>query len=151
MSSIDRFVNFTSYISLAYKYVAKIKSYEMKIFGLKASHVMCLFHIGSSTDGLTAVELSALCMEDKAAISKALAQLREQRLIYADDDNGAKVYRAKYLATDEGRQVYEKISRFIESTVDECGKGVSAEQRAQFYASLELVTSNLREYYESLE
>ena len=151
MSSADRFVNFTSYIALAYKYIVKIKSYEMKTFGLKASHVMCFYHIGCSETGLTAVELSAQCMEDKAAVSKVLAELREQQLIYADDDNGAKVYRAKYLLTDKGRQVHEKISTFIENTVDECGKGLSDEQRAQLYESLETITSNIRRYYESLE
>ena len=72
---IRRFKEFTKNISFAYKYIIKIKSAAIKEFGLKGSHVMCLFYIGESENGLTATKLCKLCGEDKAAISKSLAAL----------------------------------------------------------------------------
>ena len=48
---IRRFEEFTSNISLAYKYVLRIKAYEMNSFGMKGSHVMCLYYIGKNPEG----------------------------------------------------------------------------------------------------
>ena len=45
---IRRFEEFTRNIAMAYKYVIRIKAYEMNTFGLKGSHVMCLYYIGKN-------------------------------------------------------------------------------------------------------
>ena len=148
---IKRFEEFTSMVSFAYKYIIKIKSYEMKAFGLKASHVMCLFYIGKHDEGLTAGELGALCMEDKAAISKALAELKKQGLIVADDDHGTKVYRTKYFVTEKGAEVHKTISEFIVSTVEKVGEGLSVQEREDFYRSFAIILNNLQNYYNELE
>ena len=90
---IDRFENFTAYIAQAHKLILKIKTHEMQSFGLKASHVMCLYYIGKHPEGLNAVELTTLCMEDKAGISKALAELKKKALIHSIQTNDSKIYR----------------------------------------------------------
>ncbi len=148
---IDRFEDFTSYINQAYKYIIKIKAHEMKPFGLKAAHVMCLFHIGKHEEGLTAGELATLAMEDKAAISKTLAELKQRELILADDGGGTRIYRAKYLLTEEGHKVYSVISRIIVRTVEECGHGLTSEERRIFYRALRIIVSNLKDYSAILE
>ena len=148
---IKRFEEFTSAVTLAYKYIIKIKAYEMKAFGLKASHVMCLFHIGKHEEGLTAGELGTLCMEDKAAISKALAELKKQELIMADDEHGAKVYRAKYYITEKGAEIHKTISAFLVRTVEEVGKGLSVQEWEDFYHSFAVILNNLQNYYKHLE
>lgn len=148
---IDRFEDFTSYINQAYKYILKIKARKMKPFGLKAAHVMCLFYIGKHEEGLTASELVALAMEDKAAISKTLSELKLKDLVCTDDGGGTRIYRAKYLLTDQGREVYSVIGEIIVRTVEECGKGLSAEERNIFYRSLKTIVSNLKDYSAILE
>lgn len=146
---IDRFEDFTSYINQAYKYIIKIKAHEMKTFGLKAAHVSCLYYIGKHEEGLTAVELVNLAMEDKAAISKVLAELQLKNLVRTDTA-GVKIYRAKYLLTERGREIYHIINDIIIRTVDECGRGLTDEERAVFYRSLKTIVSNLSTYYDSL-
>lgn len=139
----DRFENFTTYISLAYKYIIKIKSHQMKEFGLKASHVMCLYHLGKNPNGLTSVELGTLCAEDKAGISKTLSELRNKGLVISDNE-GARVYRAKHTITTKGEEVYHHINNVIDSIVDEVGDGLSQEERYSLYKSLETITNNLK-------
>ena len=77
----SRFEKFTSYVTAAYKYIVKIKTHEMKSFGLRGSHVMCMFYIGKSKSGITTGELISLCAEDKAAISKSLSELKNKGLV----------------------------------------------------------------------
>ena len=48
---------------------------EMTELGLKGTHVMCLFFLHHTPEGLTAAQLCQLCAEDKAAISRTIATL----------------------------------------------------------------------------
>lgn len=42
---------------------------------------MCLYYLGKHPEGLTTSELTKLCCEDKAAVSRALSQLESGGLI----------------------------------------------------------------------
>ena len=89
---IDRFEAFVSGITICYKYVQRIKSAEMTEFGLKGPHVMVLFHLNRHGEGLTATQLCTLCAEDKAAISRTLADLVEKGYVCSPDDTGKRKY-----------------------------------------------------------
>ena len=75
---LQRFEDFVTGITVCYKYIQRIKSAEMTEFGLKGTHVMCLFFLHRHPEGLTAAQLCQLCAEDKAAISRSLAVLQEK-------------------------------------------------------------------------
>ncbi len=137
---ISRFEEFTKSVSQAYKYIIKIKSHEMTEFGLKASNVTCLFFLGKHTDGLTATELCELCMEDKAAVSKSLAVLKEKGYVTQDDD---KKYKAKYVITPQGKDVFDQISVIIEKVVEKVGDGLTDNERETFYKALGMIVKNL--------
>lgn len=138
---IDRFQAFVSGITICYKYVQKIKTMEMTEFGLKGTHVMCLFYIYHSEDNLTAAQLSQLCAEDKAAISRTLMTLQEKGYV----ECGEKKYRAHLTLTKEGELLAEKIDSLIEEWVGHGGDGLDDEQRAAFYHALNLISDNLKE------
>jgi hypothetical protein len=72
---IQRFDAFVSGITACYKYIQRIKSMEMTEFGLKGTHVMCLYYLRQNPAGLTASQLCGLCAEDKAAISRTVSEL----------------------------------------------------------------------------
>ncbi|MBE5774716.1 MAG: MarR family transcriptional regulator [Clostridiales bacterium] len=148
---IERFIEFTSNISQAYKHIIRIKSAKMADYGLKASHVMCLFYLGKNPGGLTAGELITLCREDKAGISKCLNELKKQRLIEIDDDNGARKYRAKYRITPEGAAIFDEISGIIVNVVEKCGADLTEEERAIFYRSLGTIVRNLEKISSEME
>ena len=144
---IERFIEFTSNIAQAYKQINRIKSEKMADFGLKASHVMCLFYIGKHASGLTAGELVELCREDKAGISKCLGELKKQQLIEMDDDNGMRKYRTRYRITSKGAAIYESISGIIVEVVEKCGADLSEEERSVFYRSLGVIVGNLEKIH----
>ena len=144
---IKRFKDFTKYVSLAYKYLIKIKSEGIKEFGLKGSHVMCLFYIGESENGLTATKLCQLCCEDKAAISRTLNELEIKGYTMTELSAGRK-YRARVCLTDEGIGISCHIDKLIEGWVTVGGEGLTEEQRAGFYNALNLIAGNLKKHHE---
>lgn len=140
---IHRFEEFTSNISLAYKYIIKIKACEMSEFGLKAANVTCLFFLGKYEDGLNAGELCELCMEDKAGVSKSLAFLKEKG--YVEQKDEGKKYRSKYVITQSGKKVYAEIEEKIDRIVKKVGEGIDDEERKVFYRTLSRMVANLGE------
>jgi len=142
----DRFQAFVTGISVCYKYIQKIKSVEMTEFGLKGAHAMCLFFLHSHPEGLTAAQLSQLCAEDKAAVSRSLASLAEKEYIESDE----KKYRSVIRLTESGKEVASHIDLMIERWVESGGDGLTEQDREIFYRSLELISNNLRDNLEEV-
>jgi DNA-binding MarR family transcriptional regulator len=136
----ERFQAFVTGISVCYKYIQKIKSLEMTEFGLKGAHAMFLFFLHSHPEGLTAAQLSQLCAEDKAAVSRSLASLLEEGYIVSDE----KKYRSRIRLTQRGEEVACRIDQMIERWVESGGDGLTEKDRDVFYSSLELIANNLR-------
>lgn len=139
---IGRFKEFTKNISFAYKYIIKIKSAAIREFGLKGSHVMCLFYIGEADNGLTATKLCKLCGEDKAAISKSLSALLELGYVELENDENKK-YRSKYYLTKSGEMVKDALDVKIADVVADGGIGLTEEEREAFYSALQKIVDNL--------
>ena len=141
----QRFENFTFCIIKLYKLVQKIKLIEMKEFGLKGIHVMCIYNLAVHGK-MTASELIKLTLEDKAAISRALKLLAQKKLVtYASDG-----YNSPVELTALGIKVAEKIEDKAQKAVDAAGGTLTEEQRENFYECLEIVSSRLEEYYKSM-
>ena len=140
---IERFERFTSAISTATKCVVKLKAREVREKGLRATHVMTLISIGKSgTRGVTATTIGKYCREDKAGISKDLAVLKEKGYILPRNESEKK-YRVRYVLTDMGQDLYEKIREDIRATVARCGDGVDDGEREVFYRVLDKIVDNL--------
>ena len=135
----SRFEDFVSGITVCYKFIQRIKSAEMTELGLKGTHVMCLYYLNHSEGTMTAAELCRLCSEDKAAISRTVATLRERGYIAPSE----KRYRSELRLTDEGRAVAERVDGLIEQWVGAGSDGLSEADRAAFYRSLALISRNL--------
>ena len=106
---IERFDAFVTGITTCYKYIQKIKSIEMTDLGLKGNHVMCIFYLNRNDKGLTAAELSQLCGEDKAAISRTLGRLQEEGYV----KSGEKKYRAPLHLTESGKKIAQYVDNLI--------------------------------------
>ena len=141
---IQRFQSFVTGITVCYKYIQRIKSAEMTEFGLKGTHLMCLFFLHHHPEGLTAAQLCQLCAEDKAAISRTLAALQAKGYV----ESGEKKYRAPLALTAQGKAVADRVDALIEQWVGLGGDGLSDEDRAAFYRALEAISGNLRDRLE---
>lgn len=141
---IKRFEAFVSGITICYKYIQRIKSFEMTEFGLKGTHVMCLFYLQRNPDGLTAAQLCSLCEEDKAAISRTLNELIEKGYIYSENADNKKKYRALMFLTESGVEIATKVDALITQWVNAGGGGLTEEERNTFYHALEIISDNLK-------
>lgn len=148
---IRRFETFTSEIAAMQRCIQKIKSAEMTEFGLKGGHVMCLFYLYRHPEGLTAAELSALCEEDKAAISRAVVDLEERKFVFCQQSGEKKKYRAKLFLTRGGTEVAVRVNQRVENAVERGGAGLSGQERTIFYNSLGKIADNLQKYCEEKE
>ncbi len=145
MKHFKRFEKFTGAIADCYKYIIKLKSREMSSFGLKASHVMCLYFLGQNPQGLKSGELIELCREDKAAISKSLSYLKEQGYVKTEDGVLSVLkYRKRYYITEKGMEVYKRILEFVEDTVAKCSQDLTEDELRIFYQSMDKITAKLQ-------
>ncbi len=138
---IQRFDAFVSGITACYKSIQRIKTMEMTEFGLKGTHVMCLYYLRQNPGGLTASQLCGLCAEDKAAISRTVSELRSRGYITSISE---KAYRAMLTLTTAGQEVARKFDKLIEGWVNVGGDGLTPQERSDFYKSLSLIAENLR-------
>ncbi len=143
---IQRFDAFVSGITSCYKYIQRIKSMEMTEFGLKGTHVMCLYYLRQNPTGLTASQLCGLCAEDKAAISRTVTELKSRGYITTLSE---KAYRAMLTLTNAGLEVARRFDHLIEGWVTAGGDGLSDEERLDFYKSLATIAENLRSRIEA--
>lgn len=144
---IKRFEAFVTGITLCYKYIQKIKSAEMTELGLKGTHVMCIFFLSHNPEGLTAAQLCRLCAEDKAAVSRTVAELQREGYVAP----GEKKYRAALRLTEKGMEIAKKVDELIEQWVAFGGAGLSDSDREAFYRALELISNNLKKSGENAE
>ncbi len=143
INMIKRFDMFTTSITQIYKSLQRIKNREMTEFNLKGCHTMCIFRLGQHPEGMTLTALSAACEEDKAAMSRTVAELTRDGFVTADT---AKKYRAPITLTERGRLVAQRINEMIAEAVAAGGNGLTPEERHNFYSSLELISENLKNY-----
>lgn len=139
---IQRFETFVTVITQIYRSIQKLKSQEMAEFGLKGAHVMCLVQLYQHTEGLTSAQLVQSCEEDKAAVSRALAELRERGLVVSEDT--PKRYRTKMQLTEEGRRITQQMDSKILEVVGAGGAGYTPEEREVFYRVLLQIAENLQ-------
>lgn len=140
----QRFEVFTATIAQIYRCIQKIKHMEMKELGLKGGHVTCLFYLGRHPEGLTASELCALCDEDKAAVSRTVADLEARGLVVCDQPAEGRRYRARLSLTEQGSAAASQVDGLIRQAVEQGGHGLTEGQRAAFYAALAKIAANLQ-------
>ncbi len=117
----------------------------MKEFGLSGNHVMCLFYLAKTPEGLTGGQLSQQIAVDKAATSRALAELVEKGYVYYPDSEEHKKYRAIARLTIKGFAVTEQIDDIICEVVNSIGSSLSDMDRENMYRSLDVIEENMNE------
>lgn len=143
---MDRFETFTGSILELNRYLQRLKDIEMKPFGLRANHVMCLYYLGKNPDGLTVTQLADVCKEDKAAVSRCLSQLIERELVGGNFPENKRSYRTKLTLTASGRELVQKIYERVDAAMVGGSNGLTGEQRENLYAAMEIIMNNLSRY-----
>ena len=139
----QRFETFVTAIGQISRSLQKLKSSEMADFGLKGTHVMCLYQLQQHEAGLTAAQLTQLCDEDKAAISRSISELLDRGLV-CSPEHSEKRYRKIIMLTDEGKEITAAMDQKISGAVMSAARGYSQEDREIFYHVLLQVAENLQ-------
>ncbi|MDE5789064.1 MAG: MarR family transcriptional regulator [Clostridia bacterium] len=140
---MDRFSRFTILINRIVRNVHRIKAEEMSRFGLKGTHVSCLYYLHRAEKPLTASELTVICDEDKAAISRAVDYLSKQGYVVCEGAS-IKKYKSPVLLTEKGAEVSKAIASRVDSIIAAASEGLTDEEREVFNKSLDLISGNLQ-------
>ena len=138
----ERFETFTVLISKIGRNIRKIKTAAMSEFDLKSTHVSCIYYLYKS-GAMTATELSEVCEEDKAAVSRSIEYLEQNGYIICDSD-APKRYKSPLRLTSKGKDIGERLSKKIDRVLSEVGKSLSTEMRAMMYQSLNIISDDLQ-------
>lgn len=137
----ERFELFTVLINKISRNIKKIKNQEMVEYGLRSTHVSCLYYLYSAKS-LTATELCERCEEDKATISRAIDFLEDKGFIECETKT-TKRYKSPLFLTEKGKEAGKKIYDAVDRVLDEVGVELTDEQRKTFYSYLMIISDNL--------
>lgn len=137
----NRYEVFTTLINSINRSIRRIKNDAMKDYNLKSHHVSCLYYLYKK-GSLTPTELTDLCDEDKAAISRSLDFLEKNEYIIRPKNK--KHYNCKIILTEKGNEIGEYITKKIDSILYNVDELILEENRAIFYETLMLIENSLK-------
>ena len=140
---LTRFEQFCNAISIIQHSIQKIERAEMAKYGLKGPHAQCLLAISQYPDGITAAKLCDICEKDKAAISRAVAELEQADMLIRKDPDG-KRYRSRLYLTEQGRLVADNGNHRGHTAVSQASAGYDTKDREVFIHVLNLIAGNLQ-------
>ncbi len=115
----------------------------MAKYDLNSPHAVYLNTLYQHEEGITAAMLGKLCCKNKADVSRMVSILEKQGLV-RKEGIGGKLYRAKLMLTEEGKQAAEHVRERATVAVELAGAGLSDEDRETFYTALEQIAVNLQ-------
>lgn len=145
---VNRFESFVSSIASISRYIQKIERDVMVRYGLKGPHAQYLIAMTRFPGGVTAAQLSTVCERDKAAVSRAIAELETAELVQRAG-TAASGYRALLTLTERGKEAAGRLIRTAELAVEQAGQGLTEENRTVFYAAFHQIAANLQHMSEA--
>lgn len=134
----DRFESFISITSEIHKCINKIKTEEMASLNLKNAHALYVYYLYKHKK-LSLTQLSAKCRTDKSAVSRAIDYLKSEGYIEISDSG----YKKPIKLTEKGNVVGAELNKKINSILEATSDGVSDEDRAIMYQTLEKILKSL--------
>ena len=137
----DRYTVLTILFSKIIRSMRRIKAEAMERFDLKGSHISCIYNLSKSPKGLTNKELCEVCNEDKAAISRSLSYLEENK--YVTYNKTDKIYKTPITLTKKGKEIGNYLTNKINSIFVEASVDIAKEDLEAFYRGLLNISENL--------
>lgn len=138
-----RFEKFTLLLDGIHKGINKLKDELAPALGVKNVHLLWLYHLWRSPEGLTSAEIAQARKIDRSLVSREIEALEESGYITLADVKGRRrKYNARISLTDKGSELAERIAEEamrIQAAVD-CG--ISESDLECFYTTLEKLYYN---------
>lgn len=136
-----RFEKFTLLIDGIHKSIHKIKMCTAPVLGVKAVHVLWIYELLLNPEGLTAAELAEKSRINRSLVSRELEELVDNGYIEKIDE-GRSNYNAVLKLTEQGIALADKICGEVSKVQSAVGEGISKEELAMFYCTLEKLNNN---------
>jgi DNA-binding MarR family transcriptional regulator len=141
----SRFSRFSMYIERISKNIKRIKDSVMEEFGLRSAHVMCLFYLRASENGLTVTELAKACGVNKAFVSRVTSELLEKNYI-SREKKSEHAYNVKYILAEKGQKITDRINEKLNDVFKNIDKDITPEKLAVFNEVLAILDRNIEEF-----
>ena len=129
----ERFREFSGLVSRAEKALQRVKTENVKDYGLRGVHVSCLLALHERPEGLTATELAAACGVDRAQISRVTAELRGLDLVCEASPGPRRRYRGALELTEEGRAAAAEMAGIVDEKLQRVSGDIPPEELTVFY------------------
>ena len=129
----ERFREFSGLISRAEKALQRVKTENVKDYGLRGVHVSCLLALHERPEGLTATELASVCGVDRAQISRVTAELRGLDLVCEASPGPRRRYRGALELTEEGRAAAAEMAGIVDEKLQRVSGDIPPEELTVFY------------------
>ena len=125
------------------KSMAGIVKEIMREDNIKHIEVLCLKSIAFIEGGVSASDLCKMCFYDKAIISRTLNSLKGE-YIYINPQDENKTRGRRYLLTQKGRAVCDKMSRFMNTIGEELTHNIPEEDVEVFFRTALKILDNMQ-------
>lgn len=129
----ERFREFSGLVSRAEKALQRVKTENVKDYGLRGVHVSCLLALHERPEGLTATELTSVCGVDRAQISRVTAELRGLDLVCEASPGPRRRYRGALELTEEGRAAAAEMAGIVDEKLQRVSGDIPPEELTVFY------------------
>lgn len=129
----ERFREFSGLVSRAEKALQRVKTENVKDYGLRGVHVSCLLALHERPEGLTATELASVCGVDRAQISRVTAELRGLDLVCEASPGPRRRYRGALKLTEEGRAAAAEMAGIVDEKLQRVSGDIPPEELTVFY------------------
>ena len=142
----ERFYSFVQLIDSAHKMIQKIRIDTAPYLGVKSVHIFWIYELYAHPNGLTAAELASKNMISRSLISREIEALHQDGYVEIREISHGKRknYNALITLTEKGKELARQIvfeGMSVQSRVDE---GITEEELASFYATLNKLCNNLK-------
>ena len=139
----ERFREFSGLVSRAEKALQRVKTENVKDYGLRGVHVSCLLALHERPEGLTATELASVCGVDRAQISRVTAELRGLDLVCEASPGPRRRYRGALELTEEGRAAAAEMAGIVDEKLQRVSGDIPPEELTVFYRVVGAIVERL--------
>lgn len=143
MERSDRFLTFVLTIDRISKNIKRIKDNAMEKYDLRSAHVMCIFNLVKSQEGLNSTELAEACGVDKAFISRVTGELEKRGYIERAKNTRGSIYKSKFVLTEQGLEIKNYINQKITEIMENVSGEIPDHKLKAFYEVLGILDENI--------
>ena len=142
----ERFYSFVQLIDGVHKLIQKIRIDTAPYLGVKSVHIFWIYELYANPHGLTATELATKNMISRSLISREIEALHQDGYVEIHEISAGKRknYNARITLTEKGKSLAQQIVFEGVSVQNRVNQGITEEELASFYATLNKLCNNLK-------